>query len=204
MRRAFRLTICCMVPLFAACVQTGSPPRAGLPEAAVPQAELFTGCGIAFALPSGWRMREVEPGQRWQLDGAGEHAPAVSVQCLPAPASGPDAAEVLRESGPVDPSRMRRDIEVWEAHQGDAVVAIPAYQLIDVPGTQVREVAMVMWPLEPVVSSQQRPALANALIALRWHSDRPRQLEQRKAFIASLTQSIHAPGTAPGINGTAP
>ena len=66
------------------------------------------------------------------------------------------------------------------------------------PGTEVQEIA------ELPRADRANPNAPHGLLMLRWDEEDPSHIQQREAFIATLTQSLEAPGAAKNTTGTAP
>ena len=182
--------------LMAGCSLSEPPPRSGSPGAAVSQVKDVQKCQNSFSLPEGWHM-EAAGEQRWLLKGTGERPLQVSLQCVTTLGDRLEDPVVIAELGPLEPKRMRVQWAFW-GNAVDSGYPMHAMQRRIVPGTEVQEIA------ELPRADSANPNASHGLLMLRWDEEDPSHIQQREAFIATLTQSLEAPGAAKNTTGTAP
>nr|WP_231113995.1 hypothetical protein [Stenotrophomonas maltophilia] len=182
--------------LMAGCSVSEPPPRSGSPGAAVSQLQDVQKCQNSFSLPEGWHM-EAAGEQRWLLKGTGERPLQVILQCVTGLGHLFEDPRVIAELGPLEPSRMNVRFVAWGGPEQSGY-PMRALQRRFVPGTEVQEVADL-----PRADPNNRQA-PQGLLMLRWDEEDPSHIQQREAFIATLTQSLEAPGAAKNTTGTAP
>lgn len=182
--------------LMAGCSLSEPPPRSGSPGAAVSQLQDVQACQNTFSLPKGWQVQAAGE-QRWLLKGTGERPLQVTLQCVATLGDRLEDPVVIAELGPLEPKRMRVQWAFW-GNAVDSGYPMHAMQRRIVPGTEVQEIAEL-----PRADSANANA-PHGLLMLRWDEEDPSHIQQREAFIAALTQSLEAPGTAKNTTGTAP
>lgn len=181
--------------LMAGCSLSEPPPRSGSPGAAVSQLQDVQACQNAFSLPEGWQVQATGE-QRWLLKGTGDRPLQVTLQCVTEPLHGPDDPVLTPVLGPLEPKRMSVQWASWGA--AESGFSLAALQRRIVPGTEVQETA------ELPGSAASNPKASHGLLMLRWDEEDTSHIRQREAFIATLTQSLEAPGAAKNTTGTAP
>lgn len=182
--------------LMAGCSLSEPPPRSGSPGAAVSQLQDVQACQNAFSLPKGWQVQAAGE-QRWLLNGTGERPLQVTLQCITELWTGPEDPVSDSVLGPLEPKRMSAAMADW----GNAKASgypMRAFQRRIVPGTEVQEI------VELPRADRSNPNAPHGLLMLRWDEEDPSHIQQREAFIATLTQSLEAPGAAKNTTGTAP
>ena len=182
--------------LMAGCSLSEPPPRSGSPGAAVSQLQDVQACQNAFSLPKGWQVQAAGE-QRWLLKGTGERPLQVTLKCITELGNTLEHPAVTAELGPLEPKRMSAQFASW-GEAVDSGYPIRALQRRIVPGTEVQEIA------ELPRAVRSNPNAPHGLLMLRWDEEDPSHIQQREAFIATLTQSLEAPGTAKNTTGTAP
>lgn len=181
--------------LMAGCSLSESPPRSGSPGAAASQLQDVQACQNAFSLPKGWQVQATGE-QRWLLKGTGERPLQVTLQCLTEPLHGPDDPVLTPVLGPLEPKRMSVQWAPWGVAEPGFPVAVLQRRIV--PGTEVQEIA------ELPSAEPSNPKASHGLLMLRWDEEDTSHIQQREALIASLTQSLEAPGAAKNTTGTAP
>lgn len=181
--------------LMAGCSLSEPPPRSGSPGAAVSQLQDVQACQNAFSLPKGWQVQAAGE-QRWLLKGTGERPLQVTLQCITELLHGPDDPVLMPVLGALEPARMSVRWVSWGA--AEPGFSMTALQRRIAPGTEVQEIA------ELPRADRSNPNAPHGLLMLRWDEEDPSHIQQREAFIAALTQSLEAPGTAKNTTGTAP
>ena len=182
--------------LMAGCSLSEPPPRSGSPGAAVSQLQHVQACASSFALPPGWQV-QAAGGQSWLLKGTGEHPLQVTLHCVTALLSGPDDPVIVPVLGALDPARMSVQMAPWGTAQRSGY-PLMAYQRRIAAGSEVQEIA------ELPRADRSNPNAPHGLLMLRWDEEDTSHIQQREAFIATLTQSLEAPGAAKNTTGTAP
>jgi hypothetical protein len=182
--------------LMAGCSLSEPPPRSGSPGAAVSQLQDVQACQNAFSLPKGWQVQPAGE-QRWLLKGTGERPLQVTLQCITELWAGPEDPVTDSVLGPLEPKRMSAAMADWGTARASGY-PMRAFQRRIVPGTEVQEIA------ELPRADRANPAAPHGLLMLRWDEEDPSHIQQREAFIATLTQSLEAPGAAKNTTGTAP
>lgn len=182
--------------LMAGCSLSEPPPRSGSPGAAVSQLQDVQACQNAFSLPKGWQMQAAGE-QRWLLKGTGERPLQVILRCVTDLSERLEDPVVTVELGPLEPKRMSVQSAFW-GNAVDSGYPMHTLQRRIVPGTEVQEIA------ELPRADRANPNAPHGLLMLRWDEEDPSHIQQREAFIATLTQSLEAPGTAKNTTGTAP
>ncbi|MDH2021823.1 hypothetical protein N5J29_03520 [Stenotrophomonas sp. GD03680] len=172
------------------------PPRSGSPGAAVSQLQHVQACQNAFSLPKGWQVQAAGE-QRWLLKGTGERPLQVILRCVTDLGDRLEDPVVTAELGPLEPKRMSVQSAFW-GNAVDSGYPMHAFQRRIVPGTEVQEIA------ELPRADRSNPTAPHGLLMLRWDEEDPSHIQQREAFIATLTQSLEAPGAAKNTTGTAP
>ncbi|WP_329841110.1 hypothetical protein [Stenotrophomonas geniculata] len=152
-------------------------------------------CQNAFSLPKDWQVQAAGE-QRWLLKGTGERPLQVTLQCITELLRGPDDPVLTPVLGALEPARMSVQWASWGA--AESGVSMAALQRRIVPGTEVQEIA------ELPRADRANPNAPHGLLMLRWDEEDPSHIQQREAFIATLTQSLEAPGAAKNTTGTAP
>ncbi|MDV9043330.1 hypothetical protein Q7C02_017730 [Stenotrophomonas sp. RAC2] len=135
--------------------------------------------------------------QRWLLKGTGERPLQVTLQCITELWAGPEDPVTDSVLGPLEPKRMSAAMADWGTAKASGY-PMRAFQRRIVPGTEVQEIA------ELPRADRANPAAPHGLLMLRWDEEDPSHIQQREAFIATLTQSLEAPGAAKNTTGTAP
>lgn len=180
----------------AGCSLSEPPPRSGSPGAAVSQLQDVQKCQNSFSLPEGWHM-EAAGEQRWLLKGTGVRPLQVTLQCITELWTGPEDPVTDSVLGPLEPKRMSAAMADWGTAKASGY-PMRAFQRRIVPGTEVQEIA------ELPRADRSNPNAPHGLLMLRWDEEDPSHIQQREAFIATLTQSLEAPGAAKNTTGTAP
>uniref|UniRef100_UPI0034D6186A hypothetical protein n=1 Tax=Stenotrophomonas maltophilia TaxID=40324 RepID=UPI0034D6186A len=153
-------------------------------------------CQNAFSLPKGWQVQAAGE-QRWLLKGTGERPLQVILRCVTDLGDRLEDPVVTAELGPLEPKRMSVQSAFW-GNAVDSGYPMHAFQRRIVPGTEVQEIA------ELPRADRANPTAPHGLLMLRWDEEDPSHIQQREAFIATLTQSLEAPGAAKNTTGTAP
>ncbi|WP_329761490.1 hypothetical protein [Stenotrophomonas maltophilia] len=153
-------------------------------------------CQNVFSLPTGWQVQAAGE-QRWLLKGTGERPLQVTLQCITELWAGPEDPVTDSVLGPLEPKRMSAAMADWGAARASGY-PMRAFQRRIVPGTEVQEIA------ELPRADRANPNAPHGLLMLRWNEEDTSHIQQREAFIATLTQSLEAPGAPKNTTGTAP